>query len=144
VFHPCGCEAADPPRARSDRPCRGVEPAPPRSRPEEGELSGVRRRARRGVGMTENPEPLEAMLAELKGERASVAATMTKEDVARTVDEWLAIARARAAGSSGSFLGLRCSFLVGLRSLPAGLRRSRVRQAPRTQSAGGRSSWRFP
>lgn len=45
-------------------------------------------------------ERLEAKLAELKGERSAVDATMSKEDLAGRVDEWLSIARAHAGGSS--------------------------------------------
>jgi hypothetical protein len=54
-------------------------------------------------------EQLEAGLAELRGERSAVEATMTKEDLGRRVDEWLAIARGRAAGSSRLVLGGQAS-----------------------------------
>jgi len=50
-------------------------------------------------------EQLEERLAELRGERASVESVMSREDLARNVDEWLATARAHAAGSSRLVLG---------------------------------------
>jgi hypothetical protein len=50
-------------------------------------------------------EKLEAALFDLRSERASVDAVMTKEDLARNVDTWLATARAHAAGSSRLVLG---------------------------------------
>lgn len=50
-------------------------------------------------------EDLEARLAELRGERAAVESVMTREDLVRNVDEWLATARAHAAGSSRLVLG---------------------------------------
>jgi hypothetical protein len=59
--------------------------------------------------MSEHIERLEAGLGELRGERATLEATLTKEDLARNVDEWLAIARARAAGSSRLILGGQAS-----------------------------------
>ena len=54
-------------------------------------------------------QQLEAKLTELRGERATVEATMTKEDLARNVEQWLATARAHAAGSSRFVLGGQAS-----------------------------------
>jgi SOS response regulatory protein OraA/RecX len=48
---------------------------------------------------------LETRLTELRGERAAVESTMTKEDLARNVDEWIGTARAQAAGASRLVLG---------------------------------------
>jgi hypothetical protein len=48
-------------------------------------------------------------LDELQGERASIDAVMTKEDLSGQVDEWLATARAQAAGSSRLVLGGQAS-----------------------------------
>jgi hypothetical protein len=59
--------------------------------------------------MSEHIERLEAGLVELRGEQAALAATMTKEDLARHVDTWLATARAHAAGSSRLVLGGQAS-----------------------------------
>jgi hypothetical protein len=59
--------------------------------------------------MTPQIEQLEARLAELRSEQAAIAGTMTKEDLARSVDEWLATARARAADSSRLVLGGQAS-----------------------------------
>jgi hypothetical protein len=59
--------------------------------------------------MTAHIERLEASLAELRSEQAALAATMTKEDLARHVDTWLATARAHAAGSSRLVLGGQAS-----------------------------------
>jgi len=59
--------------------------------------------------MTERIEQLEATLAELRGERSAVAATMTRDDLGRNVDEWLSTARAQAAGSSRLVLGGQAS-----------------------------------
>jgi hypothetical protein len=54
-------------------------------------------------------EQLEAGLAELRSERASLESVMTKEDLAGNVDTWLATARAHAAGSSRLVLGGQAS-----------------------------------
>jgi hypothetical protein len=54
-------------------------------------------------------EQLEAGLAELRGERSAVEATMTRDDLSRNVDEWLSTARAHAAGSSRLVLGGQAS-----------------------------------
>jgi hypothetical protein len=43
---------------------------------------------------------LEARLAEARGERSTLEAAMTREDLARNVDGWLAAARARADGAA--------------------------------------------
>jgi hypothetical protein len=51
----------------------------------------------------------EATLAELKGERTAAEAVMTKEDLARNVEQWLETARAHAAGSSRLVLGGQAS-----------------------------------
>jgi hypothetical protein len=59
--------------------------------------------------MTENIEQLEATLADRRGERAGVESMMTKEDLARAVDSWLAAARAQADGSSRLVLGGQAS-----------------------------------
>jgi hypothetical protein len=59
--------------------------------------------------MSANLEQLEVRLTELKGERSAVEVTMTREDLARNVDEWLAIARTHAAGSSRLVLGGQAS-----------------------------------
>ena len=48
---------------------------------------------------------LTGRLGELRGERATVEATLTREDLVRHVDEWLTTARAHAAGSSRLVLG---------------------------------------
>ncbi len=50
--------------------------------------------------MSADLEQLEATLAELRGERATVESRLTKEDIVSSVDAWLEAARARAAGSS--------------------------------------------
>jgi hypothetical protein len=55
--------------------------------------------------MSADVEQLTAALVELRSERASVASLMSKEDLARNVDEWLATARAQAAGASRLVLG---------------------------------------
>jgi hypothetical protein len=54
-------------------------------------------------------DELEGRLAELRGERATVESTMTREDLARSVDEWLKVARAHAAGASRLVLGGQAS-----------------------------------
>jgi hypothetical protein len=54
-------------------------------------------------------EKLEAALFDLRSERAAVEATLTKEDLARHVDTWLATARGRAGGSSRLVLGGQAS-----------------------------------
>jgi hypothetical protein len=59
--------------------------------------------------MTASIEQLEARLAELKGQRTALEATMTKEDLARNVEQWLETARAQAAGSSRLVLGGQAS-----------------------------------
>jgi hypothetical protein len=59
--------------------------------------------------MSPDVERLEATLFDLRGERAGVEATPTREDLARSVDEWLAAARAHAAGSSRLVLGGQAS-----------------------------------
>ena len=59
--------------------------------------------------MSADLEQLEARLAESKGERAGVEVTMTREDLARNVELWLATARAHAAGSSRLTLGGQAS-----------------------------------
>jgi len=46
-------------------------------------------------------EQLEAKLGELRGKRAAAESVMTREDLGRGVGEWLAIARAHAAGACG-------------------------------------------
>jgi hypothetical protein len=51
--------------------------------------------------MTDNADKL----AELRNERASLAATMTREDVADNVDSWLEAARAQHAGAARFVLG---------------------------------------
>jgi hypothetical protein len=48
---------------------------------------------------------LTGRLAELRGERGALEAMLTREDLARNVDTWLATARAHAAGSSRLVLG---------------------------------------
>ena len=48
-------------------------------------------------------------LEQLRAERAAVEVVMTKEDLARNVDEWLATARAQAAGSSRLVVGGQAS-----------------------------------
>jgi hypothetical protein len=50
--------------------------------------------------MTEQIERLESTLAELRGERATLEATLTRDDLVRSVEEWFKVARAHAAGSS--------------------------------------------
>jgi hypothetical protein len=52
---------------------------------------------------------LEARVTELKSERTAVEVTMTKEDLARNVEQWLEAARAQAAGSSRLVLGGQAS-----------------------------------
>ena len=59
--------------------------------------------------MSADLEQLEARLTELRGERSAVESVMTREDLVRNVDEWLATARAHAAGSSRLVLGGRAS-----------------------------------
>jgi len=59
--------------------------------------------------MSEHIERLEAGLAELRGERASVEATLTREDVGGKVAEYLRIARAHASGSSRNALAGQAS-----------------------------------
>lgn len=59
--------------------------------------------------MSADLEQLEARLVELKGERTGVEVTMTREDLARSVEQWLAAARAHAAGSSRLALGGQAS-----------------------------------
>jgi len=54
-------------------------------------------------------DKVEAVLFDLRGERAGVEATMTREDLVRSVDEWLKVARAHAAGSSRLVLGGQAS-----------------------------------
>ena len=56
-----------------------------------------------------NVEKSGAKLAELQVERAALEATMTAEDLARNVDQWLEAARAQAACSSRLVLGGQAS-----------------------------------
>src|SRR5947207_14322232 len=56
-----------------------------------------------------NVEKSGAKLAELQVESAALEATMTAEDLARNVDQWLEAARAQAAGSSRLVLGGQAS-----------------------------------
>ena len=59
--------------------------------------------------MSADLEQLEARLTELRNERTAVEVTMTREDLARNVEQWLAAARAHAAGSSRLALGGQAS-----------------------------------
>ena len=59
--------------------------------------------------MNADRERLEAALTELRNERGGVESTMTREDLARNVEQWLATARAHAAGSSRLALGGQAS-----------------------------------
>jgi hypothetical protein len=52
---------------------------------------------------------LTGRLGELRGERSAAEVTLTKEDLAGAVEEWLSVARAHAAGSSRLVLGGQAS-----------------------------------
>ena len=55
--------------------------------------------------MSVDVEQLEATLAELRGARRTLEATLSREDLVNAVDEWIATALAHAAGSSRVVLG---------------------------------------
>jgi hypothetical protein len=56
---------------------------------------------------------LEETLVVLRSERAAVERVLMREGLARHVDDWLAIARGRAAGSSRLVLGGRAEVAPG-------------------------------
>jgi hypothetical protein len=55
--------------------------------------------------MSGDAETLQARIVELQGERATLVAAKSREDLRREVGDWIEIARAQAAGASRLVLG---------------------------------------